>query len=165
MSKTSISVIACQQLMYLDAVPVPAESSEAPVNTPASPADTPASPSLRRSERASKGVPPPRADSSGAELTPPAPVVDEDVMMDDTESAPDESEETPRKPRISKRAIVMSPTSERDAPPAQRPRRLSSESIFDNTVSQLHTVSGKWRTLIYLAGLLWSLQASWCEVL
>lgn len=140
-------LLYCLQLMYLDAVQAGAESPEAPVNRPESPVDAPEpptdapeSPALRQSERASKGVPPPRADSAGAELLAPAADVDEDVAMEDAESAADEGEETPRKPRSGKRPIVTSPSSEKEAPLAQGPRRLSSESVIDSTVSNLPLV-------------------------
>jgi hypothetical protein len=80
----------------------------------------------------SKGVPPARADTdSGASSGAPSGAVqqpipdtvpdDEDVAMDDG----DDGEETPRKSRITKRPKIMSPTSEKEAPPAQRQRRMS----------------------------------------
>lgn len=81
----------------------------------------------RRSGRTSKGVPPARADSESGHPSGAAPFVpdvvpdDEDVMMDDG----DAGEETPRKSRIAKRPQIVSPNSEKEAPPAQRQRRDS----------------------------------------
>jgi hypothetical protein len=75
------------------------------------------------SERMSEGVPP-----AGVAIAPIAPLpegvrdVGDAVPMDEGE----DGSETPRKPRAGKRAVVLSPSSDRGLPQAQHPRRSSS---------------------------------------
>lgn len=62
---------------------------------------------------------------SGAAAAAPDTVENPDVEMDEVRNSAQDSEDTPRKPRNAKRPIVMSPSSEKEARPAQRPRLIN----------------------------------------
>jgi hypothetical protein len=99
--------------------------SDIPAETPP---DSPAIP--RSSSRKTKGKAPARSDADPGDSAAVAPPVeaatlvagdDGDIVMD----GGDDGGETPRKGRPHKRAIIQSPTSERDAPPKRQRKRIS----------------------------------------